>query len=111
MGDLSVNETGAATVALAEVWRQLAPLVDEAKRLEFEASRDPDRLRDRWVVAHVRWLTVFEREIAAVQKVHETMEAGARLSHEDVRAAREAGEKLLSIIEEARERVRVPEAV
>ena len=111
MASLNVNESGTAMVALAEVWRQLAPIVDEAKRLESEVPRDPSRLHDPWVVTHVRWLTVFERELAAVQKVYETAEAGARLSPEDVRAAREAGEKLLSIISEARERVGMPQAV
>lgn len=44
MAELTLNETGTATVSLAEVWRQLAPIIEEAKRLEGEATRDPSRV-------------------------------------------------------------------
>lgn len=105
----TVNETQAATVALDEVWRLLAPIVDEAKKYQSEVKRDPSLFGNPWVEAHLRWLTVFEPELAAVQKVHEASGNGAKLSADDVRAAHEAATKLLQLINEARARVRVPQ--
>jgi hypothetical protein len=105
MADLTLNETEVARVALEEVWRQLAPVVDEAKELQSDAAQNPSRLDDPWVDAHVTWLTVFERDLAAVQAVYAAAGNGAKLSAEDIRRAREAGEKLFGIILAARERV------
>ena len=109
MEELTVNGAEAASTTLSERWRQLAALVEEAARLKEEAARDPSRANDPWVVAHVRWMNIFERELAAVQKVYEAVDAGARLSTEDVRAASEAAEKLLGIITQARERSHEPQ--
>jgi hypothetical protein len=105
MADLTVNETEAARVALEQVWHQLAPIVDEAKELQSDAAQNPSRLSDPWVNAHVSWLTVFDRDLAAVQAVYKAAGNGAKLSAEDIRPARDAGEKLLEIISLARERV------
>ncbi len=109
MSNLTLNGAEAATTTLMERWRQLAAIVEEATKLKEEAARDPSRATDPWVVAHVRWLNVFERELAAVQKVYEAVEAGAKLSTDDVRAASDAAEKLLGIITEARVRTREPQ--
>jgi len=108
--DLALNQTEAVTTTLAERWRQLAAIIQEAVRLKDEAARDPSRANDPWVLAHVQWLTVFERELGAVQKVYEAVESGAKLSTDDVRAASEAAEKLLGIATEARARVSEPQS-
>jgi hypothetical protein len=102
---MSLNETGTASVALDETWRQLAPIVDEAMKKKADAARDPDLLNDSWNVALIRWASVFEREIAAVQKVYEAAKGGARLSPDDVRAATQVAHKLLHIIGQAGDRV------
>lgn len=102
------NETDAARVALEQTWYQLAPIAAEAKQLQGEAAKSPGRLRDPWVDAHVRWLSVFDRELSAVQTVYESAEAGAKLSADEFLAAHNAGEKLLQIISDTRERVPQP---
>jgi hypothetical protein len=107
--DLNLNGAEAAGTTLAERWRQLAAIIEESTRLKEEAARDPARANDPWVIAHVRWINIFERELAAVQKVYEAVESGARLSEENVRAASDAAEKLLNIITEARTRSREPQ--
>jgi hypothetical protein len=107
--DLTLNGAETASTMLSERWRQLAALIEETTRLKEEAARDPSRASDPWVIAHVRWMNIFERELAAVQKVYEAVEAGAKMSTEDVRAASEAAEKLLNIIAQARERSRQPQ--
>lgn len=111
MLDQALNQTEAAAAAttLDERWRQLAAIIDEATRLKEEAAEDPSRANDPWVVAHLRWINLFERELAAVQKVQQAVGAGAKLAPDDVRAASEAAEKLLGIIMDGRERVTHPQ--
>jgi hypothetical protein len=104
VSDLTLDESGTANVALDEAWRQLAPRVDEAKRLQADAARDPDLLTDAWTVALIRWANVFEREIAAVQKVHEASSRGGRMAPGDVRTATDVAHKLLHFADEARNR-------
>lgn len=104
----TVNETQTAGVVLSDAWRQLAPIVDEAKQMQREVRQDPARLRDPWTQTHVEWLTVFEPELAAVQKVYEAVDAGAKLNADDVRAANDAAAKLYDIVSQARARVPQP---
>lgn len=106
MADL--DDTEAARDLLKKVWPELARNVDEANRLKSEAKKDPTLLRNPWVDAVIRWRDLFDRELAAVQTVYEAAEAGAKLSPDEFRTAREAGEKLLGIISQARERALLP---
>ena len=94
-----------ARLALESVWRQLAPIVEEARKLEAEASRNPSRLTDPWVEAHLRWLQLFDREIHAVEEVYDASGAGAKLSIDGIRATSDAATKLLGFITTARERL------
>lgn len=107
MADL--NDTDAARAAVKQIWQRLAPMVTEAKALEDEAEKDPSILDDPWSAAQIRWVWLFNRELGAVQTVAEGTEQGVKLPVDDLRAAYEAGKKLVGIIEAARERV--PEAV
>jgi hypothetical protein len=95
-----------ARLALKRTWEQLAPIVDEAREFESQVSQNPRLLSDPWVAAHTRWLQIFGREIDAVQTVYSTTKAGARLSIEEIRQARDAGQKLLRFIEDGRQIVR-----
>jgi len=106
MADL--NDTEAARVALEQIWYRLAPIADEARHAQEETTKNPSLLRDPWVEAQTRWLSVFDRELAAVQTVYEAAQGGAKLSTDELYAAREAGEKLLGIISETRERAPQP---
>jgi hypothetical protein len=108
MSESAVNETEAARVALEEIWRQLAPIVVEGKELQSRATTNPAVLDEPWGAALNRWLIVFDREIAAVQAIYEATQQGAKVSGDDVRAARSVGEKLLSTITETRERIPTP---
>jgi hypothetical protein len=103
--DMTLNETETARVALTEAWKKLAPIADEARRLQEESTRDPSMLKDSWVVAMIRWSAVFAREIAAVQQVCNATEAGDKLSLDDVRAAVAVAQKLIDTIGAAAERV------
>ena len=100
MSDL--NDKDAARAALEQVWEELAVIVDEIKVRQEEARQNPSVLNDPRVSADNRWLTVFERELSEVQTVYESR---AQVSVESLRAATEAGRKLLNIITQARERV------
>jgi hypothetical protein len=102
---LTLNGTDAERVALEDAWRQLASIIAESKDLDVETKADPNRLNDPWVVAHVRWLSVFNNELAAVQTVYEALQTGVKLDSEDIRAARAAADKLLEVIQQARARV------
>ena len=97
---LAINEIEAARSALEEVWRPLVLEIDRAKDLKAEVAKDPTRANDLTVQAYIRWLGAFERELAAVQTVHES---AAVLDLEDIRAARTTAEKLLAAITRARE--------
>jgi hypothetical protein len=103
--ELTVDEKETARVALSQAWKQLAPIADDARRLQSESTRDPSLLNDSWVVALIRWSAVFEREIAAVQKVHEAAEGGSKLPLDDVRTAVSIARKLIDTIGTAAERV------
>lgn len=105
MADLKLNHAETAATTLDDQWRQLAPIIDEASRVKDEATRDPSLANDPWVVAHLRWLTLFERELAAVQTVHESSENGASLPAEDLRTTSDVAERLLDAISEARNRI------
>jgi tetratricopeptide (TPR) repeat protein len=99
------SDVETARLALDSVWRELAPIVDEARRLNLDASRNPSRLRDPWVQAHTRWINLFDREIKAVEDVYAAGLKGGRLSVESVRAAQATAEKLLGFVTAARERL------
>jgi hypothetical protein len=77
--------------------------VDEARQAQLEAKRNPALLRDPRVEAETKWLSIFDRELAAVQTVYQAAQGGGRLSTEELYTAREAGEKLLGIISEAQQ--------
>lgn len=97
------SETETAGLALKQVWERLAPIVDEVRELEGRASHDPRLLNEPRVAADTRWLQLFGREINAVQTIYRATEAGARLSADEIRKARDAGQKLLRLIEDGRQ--------
>ena len=99
------DETEAARLALEEVWRRLAPVVDEARHKQLEVVASPTLQENPSVDALVRWLSIFDRELGAVQAVYEAANAGARLTPEELYTARKVAEKLMNVIDE------VPEAV
>jgi hypothetical protein len=103
-----LDEIQTARVALDEAWRQLAPVVDEAKSLQHQAELDPAMLSDRWVQATSRWLTAFQRQLGAVQTVHDAAEAGKRVPVSEIRSAREAAEKLSEIYSDLAQQMRQP---
>jgi len=92
----------AAQALLRDVYLSLAREVDQAAAFKDEARKDPARLDDPWVDALIRWRDLFDREISAVQKIYEASEAG-KLNPDEIRAGRQTGEKLLSILDRARE--------
>ena len=94
----ALDETRVARQALDVVWRHLAAFIDEAKRVQSEASRDPEMLNDPRFQALDRWLFLFDRELAAVQTVHDAAEAGSPLSPEELRIARHTGARLLDVV-------------
>jgi hypothetical protein len=97
----NLNETEAARLALDEIWRRLAPVVDEARHRQLEVSDQPAlQQQDASIDALVRWLSIFDRELAAVQTVFEAANSGARLTPEELYTARKTGEKLMNLIEE-----------
>lgn len=102
------NDNRVARQQLEEVWQRLEPILGEAKAIQEDVTRSPSLSTEPWVVAHVRWLTVFGREIEAVQTVHDSLAAGARLAPREIESAREAAEQLLEIIEKARSLVPQP---
>jgi hypothetical protein len=105
-----LNDTEAARVALEQVWRELATLVDDAKARGEAAAQNPSLLADPRTDAETRWLWLFDRELSDVQTVYRSAESGARLSTESLRAAAEAGKKLRDILQQARDRVSEPVA-
>ena len=105
MTSLAVNDAEASRLALQKVWEELAVAVDNARSYEEENRRDPSQMRDPLRVAYVRWASVFEREIAAVQTVYEATQAGAKLDAQEIRSARQIGEKLLGILTQARAQI------
>jgi len=102
----------AATTTLEGVWRELAPIVNEAQKLDAESRKNPKLLNDPWVVLHARWLYVFGGDLDAVKTVYESTQNGSapRLSADDVQRAEEVARKLLAYITEGRNRVRPPES-
>jgi hypothetical protein len=103
-----LNDTEVARVTLQEAWRQLAPYIDRARRLQEQATRDPSKQADRWVQTNARWLSVFNRQLAAIQTVYEATEAGKRVPVDELRSASEAADKLLAIISDLQQRVPQP---
>lgn len=93
------NEIEAARLALDEIWRRLAPVVDEARHAQLEVAAKPALQKDPSVDALVRWLSIFTPELGAVQTVHEAANAGAKLSPEELYVARKIAERLMSAIE------------
>ena len=73
-----------------------------AKQLEDELKENPSLASDPTVVALLRWATVFDHEIAAVQKVWEAREL---LPAEDLAAAKDIAERLLAVADQAQQRV------
>jgi hypothetical protein len=104
----TLNEVDAARDALAERWRQLAGYIDEAKAMQTEAQREPAKLKDPWTVALIRWQSLFDRELGAIQTVYDASSSGAKLEATDIRAARATADKLLEVIANAREQFAVP---
>jgi hypothetical protein len=101
----------AAATTLEGVWRELAPIVNEAKKLDAESRRNPKLLNNPWVVLHARWLYVFGDDLDAVKTVYESTQNGSapRLSTDDVQRAEEVARKLLDYITEGRRRVKASE--
>lgn len=96
----SFDEIEAARLALDQVWRQLAPVVDKARHTQLEVAESPKlQQEDPTVDALVRWLSIFERELGAVQTVHDAANAGAKLTPEEIYVARNIAEKLKSLVE------------
>jgi hypothetical protein len=96
----SFDEIDTARLALDEVWRQLAPVVDKARHTQLEVAARPKlQEEDPSVDALVRWLSIFDRELGAVQTVYEAANAGANLTPEEIYVARNIAEKLKGIIE------------
>jgi hypothetical protein len=96
----SFDETETARLALDEVWRQLAPVIDKARHTQLEVAAKPKlQEEDPSVDALVRWLSIFDRELGAVQTVHEATNAGAKLTPEEIYVARNIAEKLKGLIE------------
>jgi hypothetical protein len=85
-------------------WQALAVEIERAKHLQAEAVESPSRLSDPLVSADIRWLTVFDRELDDVRTVAKSVDAGARLSAEELRSATETARKLLDILQKGRER-------
>lgn len=82
------------------VWARLAEAIGEASKARAEAAQNPKLLEeDARVKALGRWLFLFEPEIEAVQAVHEAVEAGSKLSPEDLGLAQRTGEKLLDVVQ------------
>jgi hypothetical protein len=97
----ALNDTAVARQALDVVWQRLAVIIDEAMRLQSEATGNPELLSDARVRALDRWLFLFDRELAAVQTVHDAAESGSKLSTDEIRVARQTGEKLLDVVLQA----------
>jgi len=96
----SFDEIETARLALDEVWRKLAPVVDKARHTQLEVAAKPKlQEEDPTVDALVRWLSIFDRELGAVQKVYEAANAGAKLTPEEIYVARSIAEKLKDLIE------------
>lgn len=96
------SDIDAARLALKQVWEQLAPIVDEVRELEERTSQDPRLLSQPLVAADTRWLQLFGREITAVQTIYAATQAGARLTTDEIRKARDTAQKLLGLIEDGR---------
>jgi hypothetical protein len=108
MVQLELNDVEASRLALEKVWEQLALGVDRAKSFGEASKQDPAVLNDPLAVAYLRWVTVFEREIAAVQTIADAAREGDKIETEKIRAARIAGDKLLEILERAQSQVLTP---
>jgi hypothetical protein len=102
------DDAETARLALDKVWRELAPILDEARDLQLQVAQKPSLSTDPWVGVHTGWLQVFERELDAIQTVYNTTEAGAKLSVEELRATREVAEKILGFIVQGQQRIRQP---
>jgi hypothetical protein len=102
------SDTGNAAAEFGRMWAQLEPLISEARALEAQANANPVQWDDPWVQAHTRWLSVFGEEIDAVRKVRNGLAHGVNLSDEDIRSAARVGQKLLDILLQGRQRVRLP---
>jgi hypothetical protein len=87
-----------SVITLDVVWKSLADAVRQALQARLEATRDPRLFEDPQVRALDRWLFLFDREIGAVRTVHDAVEAGARLSPDDIRVAQHTGERLLEVV-------------
>jgi hypothetical protein len=96
MADL--NTSAAIRNSLEQVWGQLADAITEAKLLERRAEKDPELRRDPVARDHMRWLSLFERELGAVQKVYDAASAGVNIPEEQMLVADEAGRELLRIL-------------
>jgi hypothetical protein len=93
-----LNEIETAKVALEEIWRQLAQAIEQARHVQLEATRNPSHLTDPEVDAQLKWLTVFEPDLADIQAVYEAALGGARLSPEELHSASKAGQELMEVI-------------
>jgi hypothetical protein len=110
----SFDENETARLALDEIWRRLAPVVDEARHVQLEVAAKPKLQENPSVDALVRWLSIFDRELGAVQSVYEAANAGAKLTPEEIHVARRIAQRLMSIIEgvpDATDEEEVPEAI
>jgi hypothetical protein len=93
-----LNDTETARAALDDTWRQLAQWVERVKDLEALAAEQPELLRNDQNLAALRLLTAFDRELAAVQTIHDAAASGRKLPSDELRAARKTAEKLLEFV-------------
>jgi hypothetical protein len=94
----SLNERSLAQKALDDVWQRLTTVINEARRLQAEAVRDPRLYNDARLRALDRWLFLFADELGDVQAIHDAGEAGSRLRPRDLWLAQETGERLLEVV-------------
>lgn len=100
-----LNDTEVARRALQEAWRELAPQVDAARRLEAQAMHEPSIQKDLWVQTNARWLSTFSRQLDAIQTVYEATQAGKKVPLSELRSANDAARKLLEILSDLQRRV------
>jgi hypothetical protein len=68
-------------------WCSLCPALDDALALRGRVQQEPRLLLDPWNDAQLRWLLIFEPELAAAQTLYSALSRGARLSDEEISPA------------------------
>jgi hypothetical protein len=95
---MAVDAEDVARTAFLKTWEELATFVDMAEAARSKSLRDPVVAQDPASQLYVRWLSLFEPELAAAQRIAEAITVGARLPADDLRAARETAEEVLRVI-------------